>query len=136
MGRREAQHRHVRLAELDRNVLGRDDDDGGLIFGHTFPLGTPSGSGVIRRSGRSRVGGLRKYYVADARLVKAGEVNSCYDAAMRYRPLHGTNLRVSELGFGTWTVSTGWWGDYSDEQARDLIRAGLDLGINYIDTAD
>jgi len=55
---------------------------------------------------------------------------------MRYRQLHGTDLQVSELGFGTWTVSTGWWGDYTDEQARDLIRAGLDLGINYIDTAD
>src|ERR1044071_3849185 len=56
--------------------------------------------------------------------------------AMRYRTLHGTNLRVSELGFGTWTVSTGWWGNYTDDQARDLIRAGLDLGIHYIDTAD
>src|SRR2546430_17408307 len=55
---------------------------------------------------------------------------------MRYRNLHGTDLRVSELGFGTWTVSTGWWGNYTDEQARDLNRAGLDLGINYIDTAD
>jgi aryl-alcohol dehydrogenase-like predicted oxidoreductase len=55
---------------------------------------------------------------------------------MRYRNLHGTNLRISELGFGTWTVSTGWWGNYTDEQGRDLIRAGLDLGINYIDTAD
>src|ERR1051326_5943268 len=55
---------------------------------------------------------------------------------MRYRYLHGTHLQVSELGFGTWTVSTGWWGDYTDEQARDLIRAGLHLGINYIDTAD
>ena len=55
---------------------------------------------------------------------------------MRTRQLHGTDLRVSELGFGTWTVSTGWWGNYTDEEARDLIRAGLDLGINYIDTAD
>jgi aryl-alcohol dehydrogenase-like predicted oxidoreductase len=55
---------------------------------------------------------------------------------MRYRNLHGTDLRVSELGFGTWTVSTGWWGTYTDDQARDLIRTGLDLGINYIDTAD
>lgn len=55
---------------------------------------------------------------------------------MRYRPLHGTNLQLSEIGFGTWTVSTGWWGNYSDEQAQDLIRAAIDLGINYIDTAD
>jgi len=55
---------------------------------------------------------------------------------MRYRTLHGTNLQLSELGFGTWTVSTGWWGNYTDEQARDLMRVAIDLGINYIDTAD
>lgn len=55
---------------------------------------------------------------------------------MRYRTLHNTDIRVSELGFGTWTVSTGWWGNYTDEQARDLIRVALDLGVNYIDTAD
>jgi len=55
---------------------------------------------------------------------------------MRYRKLNGTDLQLSELGFGTWTVSTGWWGNYSDAQAQDLIRAAIDLGINYIDTAD
>src|SRR5258708_20593482 len=55
---------------------------------------------------------------------------------MRYRNLHGTDLRISELGFGTWTVSTGWWGTYSDEDPQRLIRKALDLGVNYIDTAD
>ncbi|HXG58574.1 MAG TPA: aldo/keto reductase [Thermoanaerobaculia bacterium] len=55
---------------------------------------------------------------------------------MRYRNLHGTDLSLSELGFGTWTVTTGWWGTYTDEEARDLIRAAIDHGINYIDTAD
>jgi aryl-alcohol dehydrogenase-like predicted oxidoreductase len=55
---------------------------------------------------------------------------------MRYRNLHGTNLQLSEIGFGTWTVSTGWWGTYSDEQAQTLIRKAIDLGINYVDTAD
>ncbi|MBV9492763.1 MAG: aldo/keto reductase [Acidobacteria bacterium] len=55
---------------------------------------------------------------------------------MRYRNLHGTDWQLSELGFGTWTVSTGWWGTYTDDQARDLVRAAIDRGINYIDTAD
>jgi len=55
---------------------------------------------------------------------------------MRYRPLHGTPLQVSELGFGTWTVSTGWWGNYTDAEAQDLIRLAIEHGINYIDTAD
>ncbi len=55
---------------------------------------------------------------------------------MRYRKLHGTNLEVSELGFGTWTVSTGWWGTYTDDEARRIIESAIDRGINYIDTAD
>jgi aryl-alcohol dehydrogenase-like predicted oxidoreductase len=55
---------------------------------------------------------------------------------MRYRQLHDTNFQLSEIGFGTWTVSTGWWGNYSDEHAQRLIRTAIDLGINYIDTAD
>lgn len=55
---------------------------------------------------------------------------------MRYRKLHGTDVEVSELGFGTWTVSTGWWGNYTDTQAQDLMRRAIALGINYIDTAD
>ncbi|HEX8171173.1 MAG TPA: aldo/keto reductase [Thermoanaerobaculia bacterium] len=55
---------------------------------------------------------------------------------MRYNNLHGTNLQLSELGFGTWTVTTGWWGTYSDDEAQRLIRAAIDRGVNYIDTAD
>ncbi|HVR39453.1 MAG TPA: aldo/keto reductase [Thermoanaerobaculia bacterium] len=55
---------------------------------------------------------------------------------MRYRKLHGTDLSLSELGFGTWTVTTGWWGTYTDAEAQKIIRAALDRGINYIDTAD
>jgi len=55
---------------------------------------------------------------------------------MRYRNLHGTDLKLSELGFGTWTVSTGWWGTYTDDEARRIINRAIDRGINYIDTAD
>lgn len=55
---------------------------------------------------------------------------------MRYRKLHGTDLEVSELGFGTWTVTTGWWGNYTDQEAERLIRSAIDKGVNYIDTAD
>ena len=55
---------------------------------------------------------------------------------MRYRKLHGTDLQLSELGFGTWTVTTGWWGNYTDADAQKLIRQAIDRGINYIDTAD
>lgn len=55
---------------------------------------------------------------------------------MRYRPLHGTNLQLSELGLGVWTLTTGWWGNYTDAEAERIIRRALDRGITYIDTAD
>ena len=55
---------------------------------------------------------------------------------MRYRKLHGTDIELSELGFGAWTITTGWWGTYTDEQGRDLMRQAIEAGINYIDTAD
>lgn len=55
---------------------------------------------------------------------------------MRYRPLAQTGLQVSEVGFGVWTVTAGWWGEYTDEQAVALMRRALDLGITFFDTAD
>ena len=55
---------------------------------------------------------------------------------MRYRNLHDSDIKLSELGFGTWTVTTGWWGNYTDAEAEAIIRKAIDKGINYIDTAD
>ena len=55
---------------------------------------------------------------------------------MRYRKIRKTNLEVSEVGFGLWTVSTGWWGKFTDEDAVGLIRKGFDRGINLYDAAD
>lgn len=55
---------------------------------------------------------------------------------MRYRTLGTTNLQVSEVGFGVWTLTTGWWGEHSDDDARRLLRLAFDLGINFFDTAD
>ncbi len=55
---------------------------------------------------------------------------------MRYRSLHGTDKKISELGLGTWTLTTGWWGTYTDAEAQAIVRAAIDKGINYIDTAD
>jgi len=55
---------------------------------------------------------------------------------MRYRTIAGTEIAVSEVGFGVWTVSSGWWGDFSDAEAVTLLRQGFDRGINFFDTAD
>lgn len=55
---------------------------------------------------------------------------------MKYRDLGGTGIRVSEVGFGVWTVSTGWWGEVDDERSVRLLRRAQEMGINYFDTAD
>ena len=46
---------------------------------------------------------------------------------MRYRTFPGTDIRASEVGFGTWTISTGWWGEKSDDEAAALLRRALDV---------
>jgi len=40
---------------------------------------------------------------------------------MKYRQFEGTDLEVSQVGFGLWTVSTGWWGTYTDAEAVRLM---------------
>ncbi len=55
---------------------------------------------------------------------------------MRYRSFPGTDLEVSEVGFGVWSVATTWWGVRDRQLARRLLAEALDLGINFYDTAD
>ncbi len=55
---------------------------------------------------------------------------------MRTRRIAGTDVEVSEVGFGVWTVAAGWWGDYSDDQAAGLMRRAFDRGMTFFDTAD
>ncbi len=52
---------------------------------------------------------------------------------MRYRRLGNSELVVSEVGFGTWTIASDWWGTADEPEA--MIHAALDAGINFIDTA-
>ena len=55
---------------------------------------------------------------------------------MRYRRLGDTDVSVSEVGFGVWTVSTGWWGEVDEARSVRLLRLAHEKGINYFDTAD
>ncbi len=45
-------------------------------------------------------------------------------------------MSVSEVGFGVWTIATGWWGEKTDEEAIALLHTARDCGINFFDTAD
>ncbi|MCL7416694.1 MAG: aldo/keto reductase [Halalkalicoccus sp.] len=55
---------------------------------------------------------------------------------MHYRRLGGSDVEVSEVGFGAWTVGTDWWGDRTDEDALEMLDYALDRGITYFDTGD
>jgi aryl-alcohol dehydrogenase-like predicted oxidoreductase len=55
---------------------------------------------------------------------------------MRFRTYKNTDLRVSEVGFGLWTISTGWWGQFTEGEAIALMHKALDLGITLYDAAD
>jgi aryl-alcohol dehydrogenase-like predicted oxidoreductase len=55
---------------------------------------------------------------------------------MRFRTYKNTDLKVSEIGFGLWTVSTGWWGNFTQGEAIALMRDAFDLGITLFDAAD
>lgn len=55
---------------------------------------------------------------------------------MQYRTFPGTDLHVSAVGFGVWTVATTWWGITDRAVGIDLLRRALDLGVTFFDTAD
>jgi len=44
-------------------------------------------------------------------------------------------MHVSAIGFGAWAIG-GSWGAVDDEQSMQALHAGLDAGMNFIDTAD
>jgi aryl-alcohol dehydrogenase-like predicted oxidoreductase len=55
---------------------------------------------------------------------------------MRYVQFGTTDLEVSQLGFGAWTVGTSWWGITDKQVGLDLLRRAYNLGITFFDTAD
>lgn len=52
---------------------------------------------------------------------------------MRYRRFGNSDLVVSEVGFGAWTLAMRWWGEVEDPAG--LVHTALDTGINFFDTA-
>ncbi|MGD0091395.1 MAG: aldo/keto reductase [Planctomycetota bacterium] len=58
---------------------------------------------------------------------------------MKTRKLGWTDLELTAIGFGTWALGgSGWkfaWGAQDDNESIAAIRRGLELGINWVDTA-
>ena len=54
---------------------------------------------------------------------------------MNYRELGRTGWKVSEISFGAWAIG-GAWGDVDDKESLAALHRAIDLGVNFIDTAD
>jgi aryl-alcohol dehydrogenase-like predicted oxidoreductase len=56
---------------------------------------------------------------------------------MKYRNLGNSGIKVSEIGFGTWTLGLDWWGKKLEEdEPIKMLKHAYDLGINFYETAD
>jgi len=54
---------------------------------------------------------------------------------MKYRKLGKTGYKISEISYGSWSLGADW-GDVSEDQAMKVLHKAIDLGVNFIDTAD
>jgi aryl-alcohol dehydrogenase-like predicted oxidoreductase len=54
---------------------------------------------------------------------------------MKYRELGRTGWKVSEISFGAWAIG-GTWGPVDDKESLDALRKAIEMGVNFIDTAD
>jgi aryl-alcohol dehydrogenase-like predicted oxidoreductase len=55
---------------------------------------------------------------------------------MEYRALGRTGWNISVIGFGAWGIGGDAWGTTNDQTSLDALRRAIDLGVNFIDTAD
>jgi aryl-alcohol dehydrogenase-like predicted oxidoreductase len=54
---------------------------------------------------------------------------------MQYRELGRTGWKVSAVSFGAWAIG-GSWGSVDDRESLAALNRAIDLGVNFIDTAD
>ncbi|MCG3779290.1 MAG: aldo/keto reductase [Candidatus Nitrosopumilus limneticus] len=56
---------------------------------------------------------------------------------MNYNKLGKSEIKVSELGFGAWSIALDWWGKKIEEdEAKRMLKKAYDLGINFFETGD
>ena len=54
---------------------------------------------------------------------------------MQYRDLGRTSMKVSAISFGAWAIG-GAWGNVDDKDSLAALHRAVDLGVNFVDTAD
>ena len=55
---------------------------------------------------------------------------------MNYRELGRTGWKISEISFGAWAIGGGIFGQTDDRESLRALHRAIDLGVNFIDTAD
>jgi aryl-alcohol dehydrogenase-like predicted oxidoreductase len=55
---------------------------------------------------------------------------------MKTRSFGTTDLRCSEIGFGTWALGSTWWGKVTSGEGQNLLERALELGITFFDTGN
>ena len=55
---------------------------------------------------------------------------------MEYRALGRTGWKISTIGFGAWGIGGSDWGNTDDKTSLEALNKAIDLGVNFIDTAD
>jgi aryl-alcohol dehydrogenase-like predicted oxidoreductase len=55
---------------------------------------------------------------------------------MRKQKLGSQGPEISVVGFGAWEAGGGIWGEVPDDQTIEAMRAAVDAGITWIDTAE
>lgn len=55
---------------------------------------------------------------------------------MKYRVLGKTGYKITEVGVGTWQLGGGWGQKFDEKIAEKTLHEALDMGYNFIDTAD
>ncbi len=54
---------------------------------------------------------------------------------MKYRVFGRLGWKISEIGFGAWAIGGTGWGKQTDNESVRALHRALDLGCNFIDTA-
>jgi len=54
---------------------------------------------------------------------------------MKYRIFGNLGWQISEIGFGAWAIGGDMWGPQNDKESIYALHKAIDLGVNFIDTA-
>lgn len=55
---------------------------------------------------------------------------------MKYRAFGKTGAKVSEVGLGCWQLGGTDWGTLDDARSFEILKAAVDSGVTFFDTAD